>query len=70
MLLEALKAETRIDGMFYSVQSAQRAECDRSHHDEWIKPSDIRVLNRINELWPHNILHVCGYEHYQNDLEY
>ncbi|TXJ04572.1 MAG: hypothetical protein E6Q27_07685 [Aeromicrobium sp.] len=70
VLLEALKAETRIDGMFYSVQSAQRTECDRAHHDKWIKPSDMRVLNRINELWPHNILHVCGYEHYQNDLEY
>lgn len=70
VLLEALKAETNIDGMFYSVQSAQRPECDREHHDRYIKPSDMRVLDKINELWPHNILHICGYEHYRNDLEY
>lgn len=70
VLLEALAAETDVDGMFYSVQSAQRPECDRDHHDRWIKPSDLRVLTRINELWPHNVLHVCGYEHYQNDLAY
>lgn len=69
-LLERLKDETGIDGMFYSVQSAQRPECDRAHHDKYIKPSDLRVLTRINELWEHNILHICGYEHYQNDLEY
>ncbi len=70
VLLERLHAETAVDGIFYSVQSAQRTECDRAHHDRYIKPSDLQVLNRINELWPHNILHICGYEHYQNDLEY
>lgn len=68
VLLEALRAETDVDGMFYSVQSAQRPECDRDHHDRWIKPSDLRVLGRINDLWQHNVLHVCGYEHYVNDL--
>lgn len=70
LLLEALKAETSVDGMYYSVQSAQRPECDREHHDKYIKPSDLRVLNKINELWSHNILHICGYEHYKNDLPY
>jgi len=70
VLLERLKAETAIEAIFYSVQSAQRPECDRAHHDKYIKPSDLRVLDRINELWEHNILHICGYEHYQNDLEY
>lgn len=70
LLLEALKAETGIDGMFYSVQSAQRPECDREHHDRYIKPTDLRVLDKINELWEHNILHICGYEHYKNDLDY
>ena len=70
LLVEALRAETGIDGIFYSVQSAQRPECDRAHHDEYIKPSDLRVLNRINALWEDNILHICGYENYQNDVEY
>lgn len=69
-LLEALKAETAVDGIFYSAQSAQRPECDREHHDRWIKPTDTRVLDRINELWPHNILHICGYENYRNDVPY
>ncbi len=70
LLLEALKAETDLDGIFYSVQSAQRPECDRDFHDRHIKPSDLRVLSTINELWPHNILHICGYENYRNDLGY
>ena len=70
LLLEALRAETDLDGVFYSVQSAQRPECDRRHHDEYVKPSDLRVLDRINELWDHNILHICGYENYKNDLGY
>ena len=54
LLVEALRAETGID----------------AHHDEYIKPSDLRVLNRINALWEDNILHICGYENYQNDVEY
>lgn len=70
LLLEALSAETGLDGVFYSVQSAQRRGCDRQHHDEYIKPTDMRVLDRINELWEHNILHICGYENYRNDLGY
>ena len=50
-----------------------------SRHSQWnaigiitiaTKPSDLRVLDRCNELWRHNILHVCGYEHYRNDLPY
>ncbi|HRV69008.1 MAG TPA: uroporphyrinogen decarboxylase family protein [Marmoricola sp.] len=70
LLVDALKAETGVDGIFYSAQSAQRPECDRAHHDRYIKPSDRQVLDHINALWRHNILHICGYEHYQNDLEY
>lgn len=70
LLLEALAAETAIDGVFYSVQSAQRPECGREHHDRYIKPTDLRVLDRINELWEHNVLHICGYENYANDLGY
>lgn len=69
-LLEALRTETDVDGMFYSVQSAQRPECDRAFHDRYLKPSDRKVLDKINALWPHNILHICGYEHYRNDLAY
>lgn len=70
LLVEALRAETGLGGVFYSVQSAQRPECDRHHHDEFIKPTDLRVLDRINQLWEHNILHICGYENYRNDLGY
>lgn len=70
LLVEALRAETGLDGVFYSVQSAQRPECGREHHDQYVKPTDLRVLDRINQLWDHNILHVCGYDSYRNDLAY
>lgn len=70
MLLDEIKKNTNIDGIYYSVQMLQHPEADEEFHKKWIVPSDLRILNHINELWEYNMLHICGYEHYHNNVEF
>ncbi|MDO4787992.1 MAG: uroporphyrinogen decarboxylase family protein [Johnsonella sp.] len=70
LLLEELKNKTKIDGIYYSVQSIQHKDADAAYHDRYIVPMDLYVLDKINALWEYNILHICGYEHYENDVKF
>lgn len=69
-LVEKIKNETSIDGIFYSVQSLQDKSVGKDFHDKFLKPSDLMVLDVINKNWENNIIHICGYGHYTNDLTY
>lgn len=70
MLLDEIKDNTNIDGIFYSVQMVQDESCDDDYHDKWIVPSDLALLDRMNEHWEYNMLHICGFEHYHNDVKF
>lgn len=70
MLLDELKANTKLDGIYYSVQMLQHPEADEAFHSKWIVPSDLVTLNHINKLWEYNMLHICGYEHYHNNVPF
>lgn len=70
MLLEEIHKNTKIDGIYYSVQMLQHPEADEAFHQKWIVPSDLFTLEKINSLWDYNILHICGYEHYHNNIEF
>ena len=70
LLVEELKKNTPVDGFYYSVQMLQHPEADEAFHDEWIVPSDMRVLAAINECCTYNMLHICGYEHYHNNVAF
>lgn len=70
MLLNEIKEKTNIDGVYYSVQMLQHPEADEEFHQKWIVPSDLNVLNHINSLWEYNMLHICGYEHYHNNIKF
>lgn len=70
MLLDEIKANTNIDGIYYSVQMLQHPEADEKFHEKWIVPSDLVTLNHINDLWEYNMLHICGYEHYHNNVRF
>lgn len=48
----------------------QHPEADEAFHDKWIVPSDLAILNHINQLWKYNMLHICGYEHYHNNVRF
>ena len=69
-LLEELKNKTSIDGIYYSVQHIQHPEADEEYHRKYISPIDLFLLDKINELWENNILHICGYAHFKNNVSF
>lgn len=70
MLLDEIKKNTDVDGIYYSVQMLQHDDADEEFHQKWIVPSDLITLEHINELWEYNMLHICGYERYHNNIEF
>jgi hypothetical protein len=70
VLLNRLRNETKIDGVYYVVQSIQNPKADKTYHEKYIKPTDLALLNEINNLWEYNILHICGLAGYKNDVKF
>lgn len=70
VLVNKLKKESGIEGIYYSVQALQSNDKGMEFHEKYVKPSDIEVLSVIDSLWENNILHICGYGDYTNDLNY
>lgn len=69
-LIHRLFTETKIDGIYYSVQCVQDKSFDEALHNELVKPLDLLVLQYINEYTDKVILHVCGYGNYTNELSW
>ncbi len=70
ILIKKLFEETSIDGIYYSVQSVQDKEFTHDMHKEYVEPLDLLLLEYINEFTDNVILHICGYAHYTNNLEW
>lgn len=71
ILVERLYEETGIDGIYYSVQSVQdKFTFNRARHDAVVRPLDLAVLDSIAERWQRNMIHICGYFGYTNDLSW
>lgn len=68
ILVEKLLTETKLDGIYYCVQDIQSDLYDEKKYTELIRPTEIEVLKRANELSDYNILHICGYAGHHNDL--
>ena len=70
-LVARLYEETGIDGIYYSVQSVQdKFTFNRTRHDEVVRPLDLAVLDNIHSRWQRNMIHICGYFGYTNDLSW
>lgn len=69
-LLCKLFEETKLDGIYYCVQNIQSTMYDKDTYDRYIRPSEIELLEYANTLSDYNILHVCGYAHHKNNMEY
>lgn len=69
-LIEKLFEADAIDGIYYCVQNVQSEKYDLELHNKIIRPVELPVLKRANELSQYNILHICGYANYTNDFEY
>jgi len=70
LLAEELKNNTSIDGIYYSVQNLQHKKVDKLFHENYVMPIELNLLNQLNSFWEYNLLHICGYDHFKNKLDY
>ena len=68
ILIDCLFKETKVDGIYYSVQAVQDKRADLAFHEEYVKPLDLLIMNDILNYTDNIMLHICGYGHYKNQL--
>lgn len=69
ILIDRLFKEVEIDGIYYSVQQVQDDRADMAFHEKYVHPTDLMILDVIKKNSDTNILHICGYGEYTNDLD-
>lgn len=69
-LIDGLFAETKIDGIYYSVQALQDPRADREIHDKYVRPLDLLIMDHIRKYTDNIMIHICGYGHYKNNLDW
>lgn len=69
-LVTRLFTETDLDGIYYCVQNVQSKMYNSMRYAEIIEPTEIEVLRLANQYRDSNILHICGYAHHTNNLEF
>lgn len=70
-VIQALRENTDIDGIYYSTQSIQDSRADNlEFFNSVMKPVDLKVQNAINEAYDISILHICGFDGATNHLEW
>lgn len=60
-LSRLLKEKTGIDGLFVSLQNCEVDRFTPQEYVEALKPWDIRLLDYVNSLYEHNIVHMCSW---------
>lgn len=67
-LTQRVIREGGTDGIYFSVRNIQGL--DRQAYDQIVAVSELPILQAANELSEYNLLHICGYEGYRNDLSF
>lgn len=67
-LVRRLFTETKIDGIYYSVQNVQHTLADEAFHKKYVEISDLELLGEIRKYTDKVLLHICGYGNYKNNL--
>ncbi len=67
-LITRLFEETKLDGIYYSVQCVQDRDFTDAVHKELVEPTDMLIIDRIRQFTDNIMLHICGYGHYTNTL--
>jgi len=70
LLTQKVIEEAGADGIYLSVQNVQTRAATKEAYHTYIAPSELDVLAAANAVSDYNILHICGYEHNQNNLSY
>jgi uroporphyrinogen decarboxylase len=68
ILIEKLFKEIKLDGIYLSVQAIQDERADKAFHEKYVHPTDLQTIDTIKKCSDTNILHICGYGEYTNDL--
>ena len=70
LLTRKVIEEAGADGIYLSVQNVQTSAATKEAYHTYIAPSELDVLGAANAVSDYNVLHICGYEHHQNNLSY
>ncbi len=65
-LIRRVISEAGVDGIYLSVRSV--ANIPAADYARYIAPSELALLSAANALSDYNLLHICGYAGYRNDL--
>lgn len=68
ILVEKIIKEAGADGIYYSAQTIQSPLVNSQDYLDYVKSSDLLVLEAANAVGGQNILHICGYEGAKNDV--
>ena len=69
LLTKELIQTAGCDGVYYCVQGGEKDRFTYEEYQEMIRPSDLYVLEKANELSDYNILHCCGWAGDSNRVE-
>ena len=68
LLVEGIIREAGADGIFFSAQSGEINRFTEEEYLDWVKPSDMTVLDYANSLSDMNAIHFCAWEETPNRL--
>ena len=70
-LMERLKQETDIIGLFISLQNCERDRFSKEEYEEFLRPWDERLIEKANSLYDkeRNIYHMCSWRGMPNNID-
>ena len=69
-LAQKVVTEGRCDGVYQSVQGAEKGRMSAEEYARIVMPGDRKVIDAANEVSEYNILHMCSWAGNPNHLEY
>lgn len=69
LLLEELRRETLLDGVFISLQNNELDRYTPAEYKQLLAPWDDRLIARAKELFPFTVLHLCAWRGLPNRME-
>ncbi|MTT32639.1 uroporphyrinogen decarboxylase [Terrilactibacillus sp. BCM23-1] len=68
VLSTKLMNESGIDGIYLCVQQPQDADISTKHWQQYVQPSEVKLLRAVQDVHDYNIIHICGFEGKRNRL--
>ncbi len=69
-LAKCVIKEGGCDGIYQSVQGAERGRMSAEDYARIVTPTEMKIINAANSVSPYNILHMCSWAGNPNHLSY